>query len=209
MNKKEEHNNDADKVQNIAESSPLVLVVDHSDGDSDNGERAESPRRTKKNQRLRNTSASSELSDYGVVAQATTANTTHKTNRRRGRPSKKSGGDGQQQRHSAVTDGAEKEPAAATPPLPILKLRIPRALLMHHSESDSVASGASGGGGGGGCGGGGSSYRKVAVSKEPPRPLRQTTPLNNRFAQKLRSLNCKVDLQKFRFKVRKENRDKI
>ena len=77
-------------------------------------------------------------------------------------------------------------------PLPILKLRIPKALLQN----------AEAGAAGTGSGSPASLYRKAVVRKEQvPSPARRSSVRGNKFAQKLRSLHCKVDVQKFRFKV--------
>jgi hypothetical protein len=91
-----------------------------------------------------------------------------------------------------VLESPEERMSRALSPLPILKLRIPKSLI----QSGEAA-------------GGGSLYRRVVVRKEwTPKPRRRLLQ-NNRFAQKLRSLSCKVDLQKFRFKVSRVDRQNL
>ncbi len=110
--------------------------------------------------------------------------------RRRGRPSKKSGAhrDGPAEDPTSRGGGPHEEPPPP-PPIPILKLRIPKALFQNAGE-ETVSR---------------SAYRRVAVRKgERRRPSPRRSGVQNRLAQQLRALqplHCKVDVQKFRFKV--------
>jgi hypothetical protein len=106
--------------------------------------------------------------------------------RRRGRPSKKGAHHDSPAEDPKSRGGLEEPP----PPIPILKLRIPKALFQNTGET----------------GVSWSDYRRVAVRKERllPRPSPRRRPVQNRLAQQLRTLHrvhCKVDVQKFRFKV--------
>jgi hypothetical protein len=155
-----------------------------------------------KNRRMRKASTTSSVfSDSGASATTTTPTKTPTIDRRR--PT------GRSRRESDVlrSDSAEELPhrklfsdAVATPPLPILRLKIPRALLRPQAENaEAIAEAAE------------SLYKKVIVRKEFRHHQRRQSAsaanaaaavfVQNRFAQKLRALNCKVDVQKFRFKV--------
>jgi hypothetical protein len=110
------------------------------------------------------------------------------TKRRRGRPSKKvAHRDVPAEDPISRGGGPHEEPPP--PPIPILKLRIPKALFQNAGE-ETVSR---------------SAYRRVAVRKgERRRPSPWRSGVQNRLAQQLRALqpaNCKVDVQKFRFKV--------
>jgi len=109
------------------------------------------------------------------------------TKRGRGRPSKKDDRMNSMtalDRDTAAEDSKRRDGEKGTPPppIPILKLRIPKTLLQNEEAVSSQ-------------------YRRVAVRREClPRPPRRMA-VQNQMAQKLKALHCKVDVQKFRFKV--------
>jgi hypothetical protein len=110
------------------------------------------------------------------------------TKRRRGRPSKKvAHRDGPVEDPTSRGGGPHEEPPPP-PPIPILKLRIPKALFQN-AGGESVSR---------------SAYRRVGVRRGERRAQQRSPGVQNRLAQQLRALqptNCKVDVQKFRFKV--------
>jgi hypothetical protein len=112
------------------------------------------------------------------------------TKRRRGRPSKKVAHRDGPAEDPTSRGGPHEDPSPPPPPppIPILKLRIPKALFQNAGETAGVSR---------------SAYRRVGVRRGERRAQRPPG-VQNRLAQQLRALqpaNCKVDVQKFRFKV--------
>jgi hypothetical protein len=112
------------------------------------------------------------------------------TKRRRGRPLKKvAHRDGPAEDPTSRGGGPHEVTHPPPPPIPILKLRIPKALFQNAGETAGVSR---------------SAYRRVGVRRGERRAQRPPGVQKNRLAQQLRALqpaHCKVDVQKFRFKV--------